>query len=76
MPSEQQDDEQQTRRNLYVEDALILVCIGLLFWLGVLRRHQPVAQILLGAVFIVMLVVFVRRIRRTYRAFKDKRDER
>lgn len=76
MSEEKQGTSKETRGRLYVEDALILVSIGLLFWLGVVKRHQPVAQVLLGAVFIIMLVVFVRRIRRTYRAFKEKRDER
>jgi hypothetical protein len=73
--SKERDNEQETRRSLHLEDVMILVCIGLLFWLGVFRRREPEAQLLLGAVFIVMLVVFIRRVRRTYRAFKDRGEE-
>lgn len=68
--------ENKTKRSLHLEDVIILISVGLLFWLGVLRRHETVAQVLLVGVLIVMLVVFLRRIRRTYRAFKEKQDKK
>ena len=71
--SEGDDTERhrEQRRGIYVEDALILISIGLLFWLGVLERHETWAQIAMGVLLLVMLMVFVRRVRRVRRAFKE-----
>ena len=68
------DGERKQKRatGIYVEDALILVAIAVLFWLGVFHRRESWAQAALVAVLIVMGVVFVRRIRRVHRAFRQK----
>ena len=71
MSGKKQDNDEETRRRLHLEDLIILVSVGLLFWLGVFHRHKLWAQIELVALLIVMLVVFIRRVRRTYRAFRD-----
>jgi membrane protein YdbS with pleckstrin-like domain len=59
----------QPRRSVYVEDALILLSIAALFVLGVFFRTEWWGQVGLGAVLIVMAVVFVIRFRRVHRAF-------
>ena len=57
---------------LFVEDALILLSIGLLFVLTVFFRREQWGQMALLAVLLVMVVVFVRRLRRTHRAFRGR----
>ena len=57
---------------LFVEDALILLSIGLLFVLAVFFRREQWGQRALVAVLLAMAVVFVRRIRRIHRAFKGR----
>lgn len=66
-----QSDE-DIKKKLYIEDALILGSILMLFWLGVFERNETWAQWELVGIFLIMLVVFIRRIRRTYRSFKEK----
>ena len=68
---EPDQDRKPQKIGVYAEDALILLCIALLFWLGVLHRHEAWAQIVLGLVLVVMLVVFFIRMRRVHRAFKE-----
>jgi len=57
---------------LFIEDALILLSIGLLFVLSIFFRREQWGQIALLAVLLVMVVVFVRRIRRTHRALRGR----
>ena len=68
------DGERKQKRTagIYVEDALILIAVAALFWLGVFHRTETWAQRALIGVLIVMGVVFVRRIRRVHRAFRHK----
>lgn len=68
----QNDPHRQRPRKtaMYVEDALIVISIGLLFWLAVLERHEGWAQIALVGVLIVMAVVLVRRFRRFNRGIR------
>ena len=63
-----------SRRRIILEDMLILVAIGALFVLGVFFRTRMWAQITLGVVLAVMLILFVVRVRRMYRAFRAQRD--
>ena len=66
---------QQKKRSspaIYIEDALILVAIGLLFVLTIFFRDERWGQLALAGVFVAMLVVFIRRFRRTHRAFKGR----
>ncbi len=58
---------------IYIEDGLILLSIGLLFVLTIFFRREAWAQWALGAVFLLMLIVFVRRFSRAHRAFKGRR---
>ena len=58
---------------IYVEDALIVVAIALLFVLTVFFRNEPWGKWALTALLLVMLIVFVRRLRRAHRAFKGPR---
>lgn len=64
--------DKNVKKKLYIEDALILGSILMLFWLGVFERNESWAQWELVGLLLIMLVVFIRRIRRTYRSFKDK----
>ena len=57
---------------VYIEDVLILVSIGLLFWLGVFERHKASGQVALGVVLVVMVIILVRRVRRLHRAFREE----
>lgn len=57
---------------MYVEDALILLAIVALFVLGVFFRRTSWGQGGLLVVLVVMAVVFVRRFRRTHRAFTGR----
>jgi len=69
---EPEKDSRAKTPGVYIEDALILVSIGLLFWLVVFRRHETSAQIALGVILLVMVIVLVRRVRRLNRAFRDE----
>lgn len=74
----QQVKEKRTSRkktSIYIEDALIIVSIALLFWLGVLERNERWAQLLMGGVLLVMLTVFIRRIRRVHGAFTGSEND-
>lgn len=64
-----------TGRGVYVEDALILASVGLLFWLGVFRRGEAWAQIALLGVLALMVVVMVRRLRRAHRALTEEESQ-
>lgn len=66
------EDERRKPVGFYIEDALILVSIGLLFVLTVWFRYETWGRFALLAVLLVMAVVFVRRLRRTHRALKGK----
>lgn len=68
------DDNDDVKTKLYIEDGLILGSILMLFWLGVFERNEAWAQWELGGILLIMLIVFIRRIRRTYSAFKEKQD--
>jgi len=57
---------------LFIEDALVLLSIGLLFVLTIFFRRKQWGQMALMAVLLMMVVVFVRRLRRTHRAFKGR----
>ena len=71
---EQPSDQHEPREpGIYIEDALILVSIVLLFALAIFFRFEAWGQAALVGVFAVMLVVFVRRLRRVHRAFKGRR---
>lgn len=73
MDTEEKHEEDRTA--IYVEDGLILLSIGVLFALGVFYRQETWAQIVLGGVLLLMLVIFVRRYRRAKRAFQsDEQD--
>ena len=63
-----------SKRQVAVEDMLTLLSIGALFVLGVFFRTRMWATVALGAVLAVMLVLFIVRFRRLYRAFKAQRD--
>ena len=57
------------KKVVYLEDALILLAIVALFVLTVFFRHEVWGQAALVLVGLVMLVIFVRRLRRVHRAF-------
>jgi len=57
---------------VHVEDALILVSVGLLFWLGVLHRREAWAQIAMVPVLGMMVVVFVHRLGRLRRVMRGR----
>jgi membrane protein implicated in regulation of membrane protease activity len=71
VPEADGDKGKKLKRSILIEDVLILVSIGELFWLGVLKRTELWAQIAMGVVAVVMLVVLVRRLKRVHRAFKE-----
>ena len=71
MPEADGDKGRELKRIILIEDVLILVAIGELFWLGVLKRTELWAQIAMGVVAVVMLVVLVRRLKRVHRAFRE-----
>jgi membrane protein YdbS with pleckstrin-like domain len=60
---------------LYVEDAVILLAIVPLFVLTVFFRDTLWGQVGLGVVLVVMVIVFVRRLRRVHRAFTGRDEE-
>ena len=66
------DEQKVPKMVIHVEDAVILISIGLLFWLGVLKRHEAWAQMALLGVLVVMAVVLVRRFRRVHRGFRRR----
>ncbi len=65
----------ESKLGLYVEDALILLAVAALFVLGVFFRNTQWGQVGLGVVLVVMVIVFVRRLRRVHRAFTGRDDE-
>jgi hypothetical protein len=75
--NERNDDEdsKRLRRSIYIEDALIIASIAVLFWLGVFHRTRPWAQLALAGVALIMLIVMVRRARRVRRAFKGRQED-
>ena len=68
--SESPEQKARRCRHIVIEDALILVSIALLFVLAVFFRRESWAQWALGGVLVTMVIVFLRRSRRTHRAFK------
>ena len=69
---ESDKDKRPISGGVFIEDALIVFSIGLLFVLTVFFRDEPWGQRALLAVLVVMVVVFVRRIKRTHGAFKGR----
>jgi len=63
-----------SKLGIYVEDALILLCLVPLFIRGVFFRDETWTRVGLWIVLAIMLVVFVIRFRRVHRAFTG-RDE-
>ncbi len=72
-PSDQ-DGPSSDRKSLYVEDVLIMLSLIPLFVLGVFYRDRTWAQAALGGVLVVMVVVFIIRLRRVHRSFMGRRD--
>lgn len=70
--SDSPQDKRPTGVATYLEDALIVVSIGLLFVLTIFFRREAWGQRALLAVFVVMLIVLVRRLLRAQRAFKNQ----
>ncbi len=68
------DDRRRARSTLaiYVEDALILLGIAALFVFTVFFRTTRWGQLALMATGLVMVVVFIRRLRRVHRAFTGR----
>ena len=74
MPQHDPNRQKARRTAIHVEDAFILISIGLLFWLGVLEKHERWAKIGLLGVLVVMAVVLMRRFRRFDRAVRKPRE--
>jgi hypothetical protein len=75
VPANQSEGEQTGHSVVvYVEDGLIILSIGFLFWLGVFHRAEAWAQGVLVLVLIMMAVVFVARVRRVQRALRKRED--
>ena len=64
-----------SKAGLYVEDAIILLALVPLFVLTVFFRNTLWGQAGLVVVLLVMVVVFVRRLRRVHRAFTQRDEE-
>ncbi len=62
-------EKSTSKKQIYVEDALIILSIAALFVLGVFFRDELWGQVGLGVVLLVMVVVFFFRFRRVHRAF-------
>jgi len=58
--------------SVYVEDAVIIASVLLLFVLTVFFRRTLWGQLALVGLLIVMVVVLVRRLRRTHRALRGR----
>lgn len=76
MTNENGDNEtdRTIRRAMRIEDALILLALVPLFVLGVFYRDTAWGQVGLCSVFVVMLVVFIIRLRRANKAFREGED--
>ncbi len=72
---DQQNVNPRKRWPIYVENVLMILAIPVLFWLGGFRRSEMWAQIVLGGILFVMIVIFVRRTKRINRAVKEKNDQ-
>ena len=72
MPSKGSDSRNVSKLIIHVEDGLILLSIGLLFWLWVLHRREAWAQIAMLPVLGMMLIVFVHRVTRVHRAMRNR----
>ncbi len=77
MGADPNEEDHQLRRlvAIGIEDVLILLSVGALFVLAVFFRDTVWGQVGLGAVFLVMVIVFIGRIRRANRAFTEHRDD-
>lgn len=64
-----------SKKTIYIEDALILLALIPLFVLTVFFRDALWAQACLVVLFLVMVVIFVRRLRRVHRAFTGQDEE-
>ncbi len=73
VPAEESDQRKRSKAVIYVEDALILLSIGLLFWLGVLNRRETWAQVAMIPVLGMLLIVLVRRVRRVHRVMRGRK---
>ena len=73
MPENRPGKDPPAKTLIHVEDGLILVSIGLLFWLGVLKRHQTWAQVAMIPVLAMMVVVLIHRLGRLRRAMQGRR---
>jgi len=69
-----QSNGRPSKRQIILEDVLILLAIGVLFVLGVFFRREWWAQATLGVVLLAMLAIFIVRSRRVYRAFRERDD--
>ena len=71
----QENPEERERTRLYVEDLLIFLGVAALFTLTVFFRRTLWGQVGLCLLFVVMLYVFARRLRRVHRAFTRKDED-
>ncbi len=69
-------EDRTPKSHIYLEDALILLGIVALFVLTVFFREETWGQVALVVLLLVMVVVFVRRLRRVHHAFtgQDEND--
>jgi len=74
MQQSPEPDRRASKTQIYVEDGLILLAVAALFVLGVFYRTEPWGQAGLLVVLVVMVEVFVVRLRRAHRAFKGSGD--
>ncbi len=72
---EEEQQEIRSKAALYFEDALIFLAVAALFVLTVFFRHRLWGQVALFGVLIVMVIVFIFRLRRVHRAFTGRGDE-
>jgi len=70
VPEVQSPKRRVSKAVVYFEDGLIVLSVGLLFWLGVLNRQERWARVAMLPVLGMMLVVFVHRMFRVHRAMR------
>ena len=59
-------------RSDFLSLSMLMVSRWVVFVLTIFFRREPWGQLALLAVLLVMVVVFVRRLKRTHRAFKGR----
>lgn len=74
-PPAESHDETARRRVIYLEDALILVCIALL-WVPIVAGPGPWVWLVLGADLGLMVWLLARRKRRVDELFEELRKQR